>query len=316
MKFKDELITNVLSNNGNSIGNTIRSLSPTEKMVIAQGYGVSAQVPTRFLAYAVPVLRLASQFPQTTTIEFYFATHGVFRANGNHYFESGETMRVLLTAYITTFYPQLSSQVRILEDAPLKNDAREAINLLFEYAKIVVANNPQISQFITKRGGDSALMYMLEHILYMRDPILVNGRPNQILLVPEMSTNNKHVIMIGGPAEKIFYQLRQGVLELSGSHAQWKSYQFFTPLGDPPTYHTQVGEPVIGDTLPGHVRELLDYLYQLKNDWGKQKNLVRDYVTLLQDCAGVEKFLLPHEVTTDTLERGYAKLKEFLTTFI
>jgi hypothetical protein len=224
-------------------------------------------------------------------------------------------MRKLLKAYVRSYYPQLVSRVRILEDAPLGQDAEEVISLLFEHAQTVALKNLQISQFIAKRGGDSALRYMLEHVLYMRDPVLLNGKSNQALLVPDMTTDTDHVIMIGGPAEKIFWQLRQGILELCGSHSEWKSHQFFTALGDPPTYHMQVGEPIIGDKLLGPVRELLGSIYQIKSEFGKQKNLVRDYTTLLQDFAQVEKFLLPHELDTNTLERGYTKLKQFLNTF-
>lgn len=249
MKLRSDYITNILNNQGGCIENTIRSIHPSERIVIAQGYGVASQVPRRFLAYAVPVLRLASQLSEMTTVEFYFATHGVFRANGVFYAESLLRMRNELSWFVRTYYPQLLSRVRILEDAPLSAETKQVLDVLFISAKRVAENNLQIKQFVLNRGGENAIRYMLEHLLYMRDPIMVEDKPNKKLLVPEMTTDQNHVIMVGGPAEKVFWQFRQAMLNECGSHTQWESHQFFTPIGDPPTYHAYSEEPIYGSVL-------------------------------------------------------------------
>lgn len=313
MKFKADLISNVLHNQGNSVENIVRSISPTERVSIAQGYGVDEKVPMRFLSYAVPVLRLASQFSKVTTIEFYFATHGVSRANGKYFGENASIMKKHLDAYIQAYHPKLVGQVRILDDIPLNGETEKVIEYLFEKAKGISQSSNQIAQFIAKRGGDNALRYMVEHLLYMRDPFLIEGQPNKTMLVPGMSTEHEHVIMVGGPAEKIFYDLRQSILQKCGFHTKWKSHQIFTPIGDPPTYHVHDGEPIMDQNLPESASRLLYGLQVLNSEYGKQRNLIRDYTSLLQDIAGVEKFKLPHEADCATLEQGYTELKKFLS---
>jgi hypothetical protein len=186
------------------------------------------------------------------------------------------------------------------------------IDLLFKPAQMVLENNSQIKQFISNRGGDNALRYMLEHLLYMRDPILVNGNQNIELLVPQMAIDCKHVIMIGGPAEKVFHQFRREILKLCGSHNEWVSHQFFTSVGDPPTYHVHLGEPIIdGSSLPN---DLFQDLKMIPSEFGKQKNLIRDYTVLLQELARVEKFQLPHEVDPLLLKQGVEVLNRFALT--
>ncbi|OGI94339.1 hypothetical protein A3A03_03310 [Candidatus Nomurabacteria bacterium RIFCSPLOWO2_01_FULL_40_18] len=302
MKFRSDLIKNILNNQESCIENVIRPISHFERVVIAQGYGASSQVPRRFLAYAVPVLRLASQMSEMTTVEFYFATRGVQRANGIYYDESLSKMRKELSWLVNIYYPRLNNRVRILEDAPLSSSSQKVIDALFHPAKKVMEKCAQIHQFAANRGGDSALRYMLEHLLYMRDPIMVDGQPNKELLVPEMTTDYKHLIMVGGPAEKIFWHFRQEMLKECGSHSLWKSYQFFTSVGDPPTYHPHEGEPLMDGIYFNH--NLFKWLEKLPSEFGKQKNLIRDYSVLLQEFAKVQVFKLPHEVSPDILHVG------------
>lgn len=302
MKFRTDLITNILNNQNSFVENTIRSIHSSERVVIAQGYGASSQVPRRFLAYAVPVLRLASQLSEMTTVEFYFATHGVHRANGIFHTESLSRMRDELSWFIETYYPRLLNRVQVMEDAPLSSETKNVIDVLFVSAKKVVESAPQIRQFVSSRGGDNALRYMLEHLLYMRDPIIIGDKPNTELLVPAMSTNHDHVIMVGGPSEKVFWQFRQAMLKECGRHTKWKSHQFFTPIGDPPTYHMYAGEPVLNGN--GFEGNLFTWLKNLPGEFGKQKNLIRDYSVLLQEFARVEIFKLSQEVDSTVLNKG------------
>mgnify|MGYP001576600709 CR=1 FL=1 len=302
MKFRADLIKNILHNQESCIENAIRPINPFERVVIAQGYGASLQVPRRFLAYAVPVLRLASQMSEMTTVEFYFATHGVQRANGIYHKESLSKMQKELSWLVNIYYPRLSNRVRILEDVPLSSDANKVIDALFVSAKKVAETNPQIKQFVSNRGGENAIRYMLEHLIYMRDPIMVDGQPNTELLVPEMATDCNHVIMVGGPAEKIFWHFRQEMLKECGSHTKWKSHQFFTSIGDPPTYHPHEGEPLMDGVYFNH--NLFKWLEKLQSEFGKQNNLIRDYSVLLQEFAKVQVFKLPHEIDPGILHTG------------
>ncbi len=302
MKFRSDFVTNILNNQGNAVENIVRSIHHSKRIVIAQGYGAATQVPRRFLAYAIPVLRLASQLSEKTTIEFYFATHGVKRANGKFYQDSLSKMIDELAWLVQSYYPKIASRVRILEDAPLTVEVERVVNALLPSAQLVTERQPQIAQFVKNKGGEGALRYMLEHLIYMRDPFLVNGQPNSELLVPGMATTYDHVIMIGGPAEKVFWHFRLAMLAECGLHNGWKSHQLFTPIGDPPTYHVHPGEPVVDGSRLDY--NLLTHLKNLPSEFSKQKNLIRDYSILWQEFAGTQTFKLPHEVEPVVLEKG------------
>lgn len=317
MKFRSDLIHQILNNESNCIENTIRAIRPDKKIVIAQGYGAHAKMPVRFLAYAVPTLRLAAQMPQTAQVELYIAAKGSARANEAYYQSNMYAMAWMLQRYVDEYHSNVTKQVRILGDTGnITECAEKLIDDLMETAIGVANTDTQLGDFIAKRGGKRSLRYMVEHLLYMRDPIKTEIESIRLLMVPGMSVDFDHLIMIGGPSEKIFWRLRQEILKRYGSHEKWQSHQFFTPIGDPPPYHWYEGEPILGEILPEKVNDLFSLLTKLPGEMGKQKNLVRDYVVLLQDLARVETFHLPSKANTAVLEKGYEELKNFLATYL
>ena len=311
MKFRDELITNLLNNEGGKIGKFFREIKPSrnQEICLAQGYGLNQKVPIRLLAYPIPVMRLSTQLGNPA-INLYIAKHGVERANSNNYQNSCDLVKKALQKYVKTFY---QIELEVLIDSGTFSAFTNVIKSLMPSALKIYQSDEQIKAFADKRGGMNAIQYMIEHIFYMRDPINV---PNmkECLLVKEMSLNHKHIIMIGGPAEKIFYRFRQQMVERMGFHEQWKSTQIFTQIGDPPTCYCYENEAVFGCDLPDSVDEMFRLLSSLlDSNQGKVKNILRDYKILLQEFAGVEKFSLPHEVAKEVLERGYEKLKHFIS---
>ena len=317
MKFRSELIHQILNNESNCVENTIRAIRPEKRIVIAQGYGAHAKIPIRFLSYAVPTLRLAAQMPQTAQVELYIAAKGSARANEAYYQSNMYTMAWLLQRYVDVHHPNIAKQVRILGDTGnITECAEKLIDNLMETAIGVADSDAQLGDFIAKRGGKRSLRYMVEHLLYMRDPVKTEIECIRLLMVPGMAVDFDHLIMVGGPSEKIFWRLRQEILKRYGSHAKWQSHQFFTPIGDPPPYHWYKGEPTLGDVLPEKVNDLFYLLTALPGEMGKQKNLVRDYLVLFQDLAGVEKFQLPSKVDMVVIEKGYRELKNFLATYL
>lgn len=310
MKFRDELITNILNNEGGKIGELFREIEPSKnkEICLAQGYGLSRNVPVRLLAYPVPVMRLAKQLGNPE-INLYIAKHGVERANQSSFQLSCSLVKRILENYVKDFY---QIELEVLVDRNTTEVIDKTIKSLLEYAIPIYEKDCRIRAFVDKRGGVSSLQYMVEHILYMRDPIDISIT-EESLLIERMSFSHEHIIMIGGPAEKIFYQLRQQMLEKVGFHKKWKSHQLFTPIGNPPTYHQYEDEPVFGYDLPKNVDELFHFLNSLPNDQGKAKNVIRDYKILLQEFAGVEKFILPHKVKWIVFEKGYERLKHFVS---
>lgn len=293
IKFRSDAINGLLKNEGDCVGGLFRSLDINAPITLCQGYGVGSSTPLRVLAYAVPVLRLARQLPRHVKIEFYWATQGVLRANSvanpDEVVRSGQIARTLLEKYIRAFHPELHNQVRILEDVALYKEAEQAVSFLLPQAERVASEIPAIASFIDNRGGATALQYMVEHALYMRDPIELRGEPLP-LIVDGMEYPDGHLIMIGGPSEKIFWRMRQQLLQRTSAHDRWKSHQFFTGVGDPPTYHPQQGEPYADVELERSPE--LDLPMVLAKAETVGSGPLRDWLILLQDAARVERFTI------------------------
>ncbi len=319
IKFRSDLIYGLLKNEGDWIGKLIRSWDATARITLCQGYGVGPSAPLRVLAYAVPVLRLARQLPRHTAIEFYWARRGVLRANP-HYDAAeiarvGEATKNLLTAYVGVFYPDLFPRVRILEDIDLGNEAGRAVASLMGEAHAIVRQPSSISSFIESRGGDRALRYMVEHALYMRDPIEFEGGLLPLLVNGMEYPHGAHLVMIGGPSERVFWKLRQQLLERVQTHALWKNHQFFTSVGDPPTYHPQPDEPYADIDKKRYLEHDLSTLLCKAEKVGS--GLLRDWLILLQDAAGVERFIIAPNTRgggaeQEVLQQGFSRLAGWL----
>jgi hypothetical protein len=299
MKFRSERIAGVVVNQGDLVGKAVREMQLTDRIVVAQGFGVPAEkLPLRLAAYVVGTMRLLQQLPNTSVTELYIALNGVLRANGCEQEEGGraqcfrrsaDEMAKLLRLYVDSFHPALASQVRILVDSPIGKGTEVdcLIDRLMPHGEEIARTDSSVGNFVAKRGGTEALRYMIEHTLYMRDPLAGTAHLANAL-VGEATTNMQHLIMIGGQAERVFHKVRLGLLAAIGSHNQWRSHQFFVKSGDTPTYHLQLGEPVWGDnSLPGDVRDLLSQSRsRVDNQFGAANHVVRDTALLLADAAG------------------------------
>lgn len=288
MKFRTDTISGLLHNEGDVVGQTIRGIEPDKTIVVSTGFGVRDALPLRFLAYCIPAIHLLKQLPQSATIEFYIALHGVLRANPTLQPTApglADTMRELITSYTRRFHPEQSGQVTTLIDRYIStyDTVHQLMDRLAPYAWQLYEKDQPLRNFADKRGGSPALRYMAEHALYMRDP-LIGWNPSW-LLVEAMQTDMNHIIMIGGPAEKIFFRVRQHLMEHMGCHNKWQSHQFFTPIGEPPTYHPQACEPLWNQRpeLQTNVGEMLTQASQgLASEY--RKTILRDLLILLLDA--------------------------------
>ncbi len=292
MHFDSSKIKGLFLNERDIVGQTIRNIHQDEKVVVAQGFGLKEEgVPLRFLAYIVPTLHLLKQLPESAIAEFYVAHFGVLRANGLNVeitTSRAEEMNDAVINYSSAIHPEESSKVRFLEDRNIENDqeTQVLINSLAETAKKFCSKEEKIQKFISNRGGETSLRYMVEHALYMRDPL--KGVEESNWLVPEMTSEMQHIIMIGGSSEKIFCEMRQLLCRAIGTHSQWKVHQFFTPIGGrPPTYHPYEDEPLWSErkSLPADIEGLISNYLHLSSGRGERKEVVRDLLALLLDAA-------------------------------
>jgi hypothetical protein len=299
LKFNSNRIVGLFNNEGDAVGKTVQGMAVNEKIVISQGFGVGYKkgLPLRFLSYMIPVLHLLKQLPQSATAEIYFAFRGGMRANGEEvpsemallYLWSrlvGRTSGLMLH-YIDRFHPALANRVTVIDDFLGDVYPTDVITQLTESVQALYNEDTALRNFVDKRGGTEALRYMVEHSLYMRDPLLpLKGRTDW-MLVPKMRLDIDHLVMVGGPAERIFHKVRQHLCRTIGIHSNWTSYQLWTPIGDPPTYNYQPNEPIWG-RFYANVEEILG-LY-LTTPRASRVNLIRDFLILLADASGTEDF--------------------------
>ena len=331
MKFRSDKITGLFHNEGDVVGATLRAMDSATKIVVSEGFGVPQSgncFPLRFLAYIIPVLHILRQLPPSAIVEFYFATQGVIRANGNspwwhmgNLCDSVMRMANVIHNYVKEVHPAVASRVRVLHDRVVYSGSptEQLIEKLLEVADRVATD--RVRAFAEKRGGKRALRYMVEHMLYMRDDY---RSPAGLFLglVPDMIERSEFdtLIMVGGPSERIFYELRQSLqLELGDDkpHAQ-QNNQFFTPIGDPPTYHLQDGEPTWEmnrpdlrfDGQPGQsletmkVEKLFETTFdKVRPDMGVRRAVMHDLLVLLNDAGGSNDFRWCRQVATN-LDKG------------
>lgn len=310
MKFRVDKISGLIQNDGDVAGSTMRSINEGAAIVVAQGFGVPRHghnFPLRFGAYIIPALRLIAQLPGSATAELYFATQGVIRANGasngNRFEETAIRMSRVIREYIALVHPVLDSRVRILHDRAIRphSPTEQLIEKLLQIGEKVASS--RVRAFAEKRGGRQALRYMVEHLLYMRD---LPTTSDVGLLVPDMTSEYDHLIMIGGPSEKIFFEFRQSICKELKETSE-KNHQFFTPVGDPPTYHMQDGELTWEDRQQpelNDVRRLIEKtLEQVKPGMGVRQAVLRDLLILLNDAGGNDDFRWCGRTATD-IEKG------------
>jgi hypothetical protein len=290
MKFRGDKVSGLLVNPRDIVGETIRSIPVNEKVIVSVGCGVKdSSVPLRFLAYIIPAIHLLKQLSDKTRLEIYIALEGVLRVNGMDEAKTranANKMARLVHSYVQTYHPTVAEQVDVLFDRPIQSESKLAqlIDGLTTELSRLTSSEESIKKFVEARNGTKSLRYMAEHVLYMRDPLSCLIPLEDSLLVPMASTDMQHVIMVGGPAEKVFYRARTALMGQLPTHEMWKSHQLFTQIGRPPTYYPQKGEPLYGDKLPSDVAELFNSI--LKNvsvERGIQKGVLRDILVLLID---------------------------------
>ncbi|NBW40820.1 hypothetical protein EBR25_07430 [bacterium] len=316
---------------GREVLECLKTRLKVESAVIAQGYGLEdGPLPVRTLSYVVPTLRLLKELPDTTSAEIYIATQGVLRANPDFdraaVLQNEANLTSLLSHYIELVHPSLQSRVRILTDKHLEVNS-PTDNFIVEVTQDlaqVVASDQSLSRFIQKKGGDNALRYVAEHAVYMRDAI--QPRPFEHLLVDEMQRDVDNVIMIGGPAEKIFYRARKLLVEAKGLNHAAQTAQLITPVGEKrPPYHFEDGEVAISDfqsrihsTSPEKL--LQEISTAVTNEYGRNHSVVRDLMVLFADAGnfsvlpdkGMVRACLSGALEApyrEALERGVSKLK-------
>lgn len=278
------------------------------------GINQSPQLPVRFFAYLLPLLVAVNTFPNSKG-QFYIADQAAVRLGYDSKIVEHNTVTLqnVIPLFINYFYPHLNQRIFItteisLEEAEIKEKRQELIEQFIK--EITETKHPAIHRFAHKKStaGDikPALQYMVEHTLFMRDPITPDSR---LFLVKNPDNFSfETLMMIGGPSEKIFYTVRKILLyKYHTTHFPFKTIQLFTDVGRIPPYYTRFNEPVITEEITEEVAQV--FLSTIHAE------LLTDYKILLNLCAKPITQPLPQTIllkNNASLQQGFDNLKGFL----
>lgn len=224
-------------------------------MTVCTGFGVGNGVPWRIAAYALPTLQEAGRLGISP--EYYFAKR--FST------EVDEALSPEQASKSVEISKQLIQGVTTLTDAPTEiswlterdpfEDDRFLFMSIMAYQLSMVADE-QISRFAESRDGDNSMLYMAAHCLYMWDPLDID--PGKFIV--DRSQTPERLLMIGGPAEKIFYKARQILIGKYPTTLR-ETTQSFTEIGRMPPYYPAEGDLILGDRK----RPTLDEVLAIEN---------------------------------------------------
>ncbi|MDA1079983.1 MAG: hypothetical protein O2840_04835, partial [bacterium] len=183
----------------------VKEGQPYDASNVCTGFGVGMSVPWRAAAYALPAIQEAGR--QEISPEFYFAERFSTEIGNLPPQQAKQNVQVMKLLISSASELVKNPNVQWLEE----QDPFEADRFLFmammadQLSKIA---DEQIMRFAENRDGDDSLLYMAAHALYMWDPLDIE--PNKFIVERPIIPNK--LLMVGGPAEKIFYRARQALM--------------------------------------------------------------------------------------------------------
>jgi len=207
---------------------------------ICCGLGVDKDVPVRVAAYVVPVLQLSEQFP-SAEIELYTATKFSARLNGLNRTDAERN-----AAVIKEYFNLIQDRLRVTRSpvglGELDPFTANRLSLLNDWTRLLKNLAPtKVLDFANRRSGDDSLRYMGAHVLYMWDRVDIS--PD--LFITDRRKAPESLLMVGGPAEKIFYDARRTICDALPIDYTRLTDQVFTEIGRKPPYIPIADEPTI-----------------------------------------------------------------------
>lgn len=206
---------------------------------ICTGFGVDIDIPVRAAAYSLPVLQMG-EMQHSAQTEFYIAESFATKLNGLNPAVTRRNTQ-LIQEYIKLLRLELgvNHEVWLTEKDPFETQRTGYIK---EMAKILRKNGSEkLLRFADTRNGDESLAYIAAHALYMWDPHPIDSS----LFITERPNTPESLLIIGGPAEKLFYEARQLLLSHIKADTSRKTEQGFTEIGRRPTYYAVDDETIL-----------------------------------------------------------------------
>lgn len=148
---------------------------------------------------------------------------------------------------------------------------------------------------------------MAEHALYMRDPV-TEDESFYLVATP----NEQLVCMVGGKSEKIFYEVRQAIMNALLVPNQERNNQIILDYGRIPGYYSRMNEPNLERISDDQT--FFEYLNRYDPE------IRKDFIYLLLALSKVpgilekplQKKLELTPMQIEACELGFIKLKQFI----
>lgn len=268
-----------------SIGR-LNNLPLDEKLVFSSGIGINPvlkEIPVRYLSYLLPIISCIQKY-RNAIGQIYIADQAAIRFGIEDSIVVGNVklIRELTIGFITEMFPDLIGQISVSKernecDNGTKKRREDLITQLVDI--LLQSNDTAILKFARNRAnGDirAPLRYMAEHSLYMRDKLFDDNR--LFLIDNPDGLEDARVVMIGGPAEEIFYQARRTLMRTLNTLNSQKNVQLFTDIGRLPPYYRKFMENIVGTKMQDD--DVSIFLEKL------DKQLQYDYLMLIITCSG------------------------------
>lgn len=298
---------------------------PEAKILFCTGLGVNAlpEIPVRLFSYLLPLLAAVRTF-QNSRGQFYIADQAALRIGYDPHVvqKNVKVLQKIIRAFINRFYPDITNRISITREkrSDESEDVKEERQALIEQFihDMLEEQQTSILRFARKRGQDTtlktALQYMVEHALFMRDP--VTHDPRLFLINNPDDFLFETIAMIGGPSEKIFYKVRKILIKKHyAPHQRVDHLQLFTHIGRIPPYYSRFDEPILFDGI-GAYHDVEQFLSQIHPE------LLSDYTVLSYSLSQVPTLTLKIKSKSqllqdkmDTLQHGFMALQKFVMSF-
>ena len=283
-------------------------------ILFSTGVGINQveETPVRLATYLLPMIAFLQKHKNSLG-QLYFADQAAIKLGQNSEIVKRNTDAIerFINAFLIEFFEDVKDDFVISHEKNDKNPERQ--NLLNELISILKqSGDTSILNFANKRINgsksiDTPLGYIAEHSLFMRDPITENDdlflidNPKQIDLL----------VMIGGPAEKLFCKARNIICEAREKiEKDFERKQVITDIGRRPPYYRFANEPILEENLSEECVQTF-----LK---GLNKELVKDYIFLLASLSKEKDFTIIkrrkklNQGDLEILQNGYESLRTFV----
>lgn len=226
----------------------------TSQLLLTTGFGLDStlEIPVRLPALIIPGLKIMERMknadlPPPNYI-LYQATDFIAQTNNlpsEKAQKSALKMEKYLREYVNKFHSSIAEHVIFRFGSEYSFQVKEDVEKIIECIRDSIQTNAslqesmaQINQYDVKKsnGQNSSETYAAANVLY-------SGATESYPFAPDLKSDTRIILPIGGNKEKPFFQL---TAHFAALYKERKVIPMLTPIGSRPTYYPypQLGDPL------------------------------------------------------------------------